>query len=111
MLGACRGNPDRARRSAAGPDARRDEGARGAAVAGREAGPSGEYSAYSTDEQRRRRVGGDELRSATSSAGGLEPSQGSKHDRRPGSARHATWSGYRDRLLAAGARAAVDTGI
>ena len=56
-LGACRGNPDRAWRSAAGPDARREEG---------------EYSTYSTDEQR---------------------------SRRPGSARHATWSGYRDRLL------------
>ena len=34
-LGACRGNPDRAWRSAAGPDARREEG---------------EYSTYSTDE-------------------------------------------------------------
>ena len=56
-LGACRGNPDRAWRSAAGPDARREEG---------------EYSTYSTDEQR---------------------------SRRPGSARHATRSGYRDRLL------------
>ena len=56
-LGACRGDPDRAWRSAAGPDARREEG---------------EYSTYSTDEQR---------------------------SRRPGSARHATRSGYRDRLL------------
>lgn len=59
-LGACRGNPDRAWRSAAGADARREEG---------------EYSTYSTDEQRRSRVGSD---------------------------RHATWSGYRDRLLATG---------
>jgi hypothetical protein len=74
-LGACRGNPDRARRSAAGTDARRDEGAPCAAEAGWVVGPSGEYSTYSTDEQR---------------------------GRRPGSARHATWSGYRDRLLALG---------